>query len=176
MRSIHAIFAAALLVFGIVVAALLGLGSCSSSDPKSLTDDGYAALGKGENKSAAESFERALAQIGTNANDPSFLRASLGRCVALAKIDPVRARTEFIALAKAQPGKVREDDFTLVGSALLVAGSPKALLEAIDLLKTGEEFYPGSAKVKDFKERVIADSKRSQDPEAVRKLKSFGYL
>jgi hypothetical protein len=176
MRSIHAVFAAALLVLGIVASALLGLGSCSSSDPKSMTDEGRHALGKGEYKAAVASFEGALEKIGANADDPSFLNASLGRCEALARLDPPRARTEFVALAKAHPTKVREEDFTLVGSALLVAGTSAALSEAIDLLATGEKIYPGSAKVTAFKERVIADSKRSADPEHVRKLKSMGYM
>src|SRR6185503_315197 len=76
----------------IVVAGLIvvGLTACSK-DPKSLTDSGSAHLGKGENKAALADFEDALAKIGSDTASPLYLRAAIGKCEALARIDPKRA-------------------------------------------------------------------------------------
>jgi hypothetical protein len=159
----------------IAIVALALFASCSGSNPKELTDAGYAALGRGENTAAVAHFDEALAKIG-NANDASYLRAQLGRCQALAKVDPVKTKTDFLALAKSQPSRISDKDFKMVGEFLLSANTSQARLEAIDLLVAGEKMFPESTDVTAFKQRVIDDSHRTADAASLSRLRGLGYI
>jgi hypothetical protein len=146
--------------------ALLGCGS----NPKELTDKGAAALGSGDARTALECFDGALKAMG--ANDPDFLRASMGHCEALARLDPKRARDEFLSLARSQPGRLREQDYSLIADELV---KTHATAEAIDVMDAGVKAFPESPQMQILKQRVVEASKKSKDPAALGKLKGLGY-
>ncbi|MCY2958798.1 MAG: hypothetical protein NTY35_01435 [Planctomycetota bacterium] len=150
--------------------ALLFLAACGGSDPKSLSSEGYAALGKGDAKSALTKFDAALQ--GLEATHPEYLRASLGRCEALARTDGAGAKAAFLDLAKKLPAKVGEGDYGLVCSAMLQGGFT---LDAIDVMDAGNKRFPTSAKMKATHDAVVAAANREATPEALKKLDSLGY-
>lgn len=150
--------------------ALLFLAACGGSDPKSLTSEGYTALGKGDAKAALSKFDAALS--GLEATHPEYLRAALGRCEALARTDGAGAKKAFLDLVAKVPDKVREDDYGLVCSAMLQGGFT---LDAIDVMDSGNKRFPTSAKMKATKDAVVAAANREATPEALRKLDSLGY-
>jgi hypothetical protein len=149
----------------------LFVAAACSDDPKSLTNDGQAALNSGDARGAVTAFEKALAKM--DASNPDFLRAAVGRCQALARIDGKKAKDEFLALAKAQPGKVLDVDFHIVVSEFVNAGN---FLDAIDVMKTGIDLFPQSKKMVEIKEAVVAASKKMGDPAVLSKLKGLGYI
>ena len=146
------------------------LAACGGSDPKALTDAGSAALNSGDAKAALSSFDRALA--GMTAQDPSFLRASIGRCQALARIDPARAQADFLELARAQPERVREPEFVAVASELAARGS---IGPATAVAEEGMKRYPGSPAMTALRDRIGDAAKQADDPESLKKLKGLGY-
>lgn len=154
---------------------LVALAACSK-DAKSLTDSGYASLGKGDSKGALSEFEAALPKIDATANADLYRRAAIGRCEALARIDPKRARTEFVALVKAQPGRIVEGDLTAIVHGMTRARTPEALKEAIELLDAAKTMYPDSPKLDDIAKVVVAEATRANDPVAIERLKSMGYV
>lgn len=150
--------------------ALLLLAACGGSDSKALTSEGYAALGKGDAKAALSSFDAALAEM--SADHAEYARASLGRCQALAKSDGAAARQAFLDLAAKAPGSVREDDYGLICSRLLNGGFR---MDAMDIIKAGDERYPTSAKMKETRDAVIEAAEREALPEELQKLATLGY-
>ena len=154
-----------------LAALLCLLAACGGGDPKEATDRGQAALGSGDGKSALESFEAALACLAPG--DPDWLRASVGRCQALARLDPARAKTEFLALARAHPGTVGEQDFAIVVGDLIAHGG---ILEAIDVVEAGSARFPESPRMLALREQVVAASQRARDPGAMQRLKGLGYV
>jgi hypothetical protein len=144
--------------------------SCADSDPRSLTDKGSAALGSGDARSAIESFDAALKHMG--AANPDFLRASLGRCRALASQNPRQAKDDFLALARSTPGKLQEQDYSAVASELVKKG---AVTEAVEVMDAGLKAFPESPKMQILKQQVVEASKKSNDPAALKKLKGLGY-
>jgi hypothetical protein len=163
-------FLAAFLVSGGIAVTLLA-GGCGGHDPRALTSEGYAALGKGDTAGALSKFDEALE--GLDPKHDQYLRATLGRCEALAKTDPARAKSSFFQATMAQPEKVREDDYSLICSALLQAC---ATIDAIDVMKAGHDRFPESPKMIAMVEAVKSAAKREKTSEAVEKLKSMGYL
>ena len=158
-------------VLTIVVLAALLLGSCAPSDPKTLTDEGASALGAGDAAKAQESFEAAL--TGIDPSHPEWLRASIGRCQALARRDGPAAKKAFLELATAHPSRVNEQDFSLVVSELV---QHDAIVEAIDVMDAGVKLYPESPAMQTIKEKVLAASSKSKDAGALEKLKGLGYV
>lgn len=146
------------------------LAACGSTDPKALTDAGTAALNSGDAKGAIASFDRALA--GMTANDPDFLRASIGRCQALARTDPVRAQGDFLELARAQPARVREPEFVAVASELASRGS---IGPATAVAEEGMKRYPESPAMSALRDSIGDAAKKANDPESLKKLKGLGY-
>jgi hypothetical protein len=153
---------------------LIGLAACSG-DAKSLTEDGNAALGSGDNKAALADFEKALDKIGTDTKSSQYLQASLGRCKALAHVDPNKAATEFIALAKAEKGRILEGDVSLIAYELLRAGTNDSRMRAIDVMVAGNELFPESTKLKGIGNEVMAAAERAKDPESIKRLNGLGY-
>lgn len=150
--------------------ALLFLAACGSSDPKTLTSEGHAALGKGDAATALEKFDAALAKM--NPKDAEYARADLGRCQALAKSDGAAARKAFFEYVARNGTKVREDDYGLVCSDLLQGGFT---LDAIDIMDAGQKRFPESPRMIATKEAVVAAAKREKTPDALKKLESLGY-
>ncbi len=149
---------------------LLLLAACGGSDSKALTSAGYAALGKGDAKAALANFDSAL--TGMEASNSEYIRASLGRCAALARMDGANATKSFLELAAKVPEKVREDDYGLVCSALLQGGFR---MDAMDVMKAGDDRFPTSAKMKATSAAVVAATQREALPAELQKLDSLGY-
>jgi hypothetical protein len=160
------------LLYSLLCALPLLLASCSSSDPKSMSDAGYAALNKGDAKSALSSFDEALKELGTNTSDPVYLKAALGRCQALAKMGDKRTKDEFLALARARPTQVQVGDFSIVASELC---NKHEHMVAIDILEAGKKMFPESPKIHELAKVVVASAKNAGDEAALNKLKGLGY-
>ncbi|MFN0244351.1 MAG: hypothetical protein ACKVWV_15800 [Planctomycetota bacterium] len=153
------------------VGVLCLLAACSgSSDPKALTDQGAAALTSGDARAAAQHFEDALKHM--DAKHPDFLRASMGRCQALARQDAKRAKTDFLALAKTHSNRVREPDFGLIVGELVKKG---ALAEATEVVTAGMTMFPESPKMAELRDKVGDAAKASSDPDSMKALKGLGY-
>ncbi len=149
---------------------LLAAVACGKSDPKTLTDEGAKALNSGDATKAVAAFDEALASMGPEHAD--FLRASVGRCEALARTDPPRAKTDFLALAKAQEARVREQDFAAVANELVRRG---AVAPAAEIAEAGLKRFPDSKAMLALRDTVGDAAKKSSDPEALKKLKGLGY-
>lgn len=155
----------------LTVSLLCLTAACSgSSDPKALTDQGQAALTSGDARGAAQHFEDALKHM--NAAHPDFLRASMGRCQALARQDPKRAKDDFLALAKQHSDRVKDADFGLITGELVKKG---AIVEATEVVTAGMKMFPESPKMVVLRDQVGDAAKKSADPEAMKQLKGLGY-
>ncbi len=146
------------------------IASCGGSDPKALTDAGSTALNSGDAHGAVASFDRALEHMDTA--NPDYLRASVGRCQALARIDPKRAEGDFLALAQAQPSRVREPDFTVVATELV---RQHAIASAVAVAEAGMRSFADSPSMKTLRDLVGDAAKKASDPEALKRLKGLGY-
>jgi len=149
----------------------LFVAAACSDDPKSLTNDGLAALNSGNAKGAVTAFEKALVKM--DASNPDYLRAAVGRCQALARIDGKKAKDQFLALAKAQSGRVLDQDFHIVVSEFVNSGQ---FLDGIDVMQAGIVLFPSSKKMVEIKDAVVAASKKAGDPAVLSKLKGLGYI
>lgn len=166
MRTLHSILA---------IAALLLAAACSPSgtEIKEATDQGYASLNKGDAKSALDGFEGALGRIGGSTAHPDYLRAALGRCQALARLGDVRAKGEFLALAKTMPGKVQVVDFTRIAGELNHKGQTT---DAVEVLGEGTHQYPNSKdKFADVAKAIRESAKAKGDEKALSGLSGLGY-
>jgi hypothetical protein len=150
---------------------LLGLSACSGGDPKELSDQASSALATGDDRRALEGFEKALASL--MPGDPAWLRASLGRCQALARLDPPAAKKAFLELARAHSAKVEVVDFGMIVGELVRKG---AMIEAIDVMDAGIKLYPESPEMTSIRAQVMEASSKTQDPAAMQKLKGLGYV
>ncbi len=151
-----------------ILGCLLAL-ACGSSDPRALTDSGAVALNSGKAKQALADFDAALGHM--DAGHPDFLRASVGRCQALARTDATRAQTEFLALAKSSD-RVGAQDYATVALDLVQSN---AIGPAAAIAEAGMKRYPNSAEMKTLRDRVGDAAKKSNDPEAMKKLQGLGY-
>ncbi|MFN0007612.1 MAG: hypothetical protein ACKVXR_06865 [Planctomycetota bacterium] len=149
---------------------LCSLAACGSDDPKALTAAGTKALNSGDAKEAVSNFDRALAQM--DAGNPDFLRASIGRCLALARIDPERAQSDFLALAQSQPARVQEPEYVAVASELAEKG---AIGPATAIAEAGMKRYPESPAMIALRDTIGDAAKKAGDPESLKKLKGLGY-
>lgn len=150
--------------------ALLFLAACGGSDPKALTGEGYAALGKGDAKSALAKFDEALEGMATT--DSEYFRAAVGRCQAQAKTDGPSAKKSMADLVAKLPSKVDEDIYSLICANLLQGGFT---VEAVEVMHDGNQRFKGSKKMKDTLDAVMNAAKREKTPDALKKLESLGY-
>ncbi len=155
----------------LLLCALLVLPACSETDPKVLTDDGTAALGSGDSAAAAKSFEAALAHM--DSKHPDFLRASMGRCQALARQNPMEAKQSFLDLARQHPTLVKEADYGTIIRALV---QNRAASEAVGIVEAGMKAYPSSTSMAAIRDEVGDAVKASSDPAALDTLKGLGYV
>ena len=146
------------------------IAACGGSDPKALTNEGTAALNSGDAPKAVAAFDRALEHM--DAKQPDYLRAAVGRCQALARIEPERAKVDFLALANDPAVKVAEADFTAVATELVRRG---ALPQATSLAEAGLKRFPESAAMKSLRDLVGDAAQKSKDPAALERLKGLGY-
>jgi hypothetical protein len=144
--------------------------SCGSSDPKRLTDAGSAALNSGDAKGAVADFDRALEHM--DASHPDYLRACVTRCQALARIDPTRAKDDFLALARSPSARVRDSDFVAVSTELF---RRNAISSAIEIAEVGMKSFPESPAMKTLRDTFGDAAKKANDPAALERLKGLGY-
>jgi len=152
---------------------LLLLPACSSSDPRTLVDEGSKALNSGQYAEAAKSYEKALAAIGEDSKNPDWKRAKLGLFKAQAHVDPAKARDGFLQFAAAAPSTVKDDDYNLIASEL---GAAKNLKEAIAVLEAGTKAYPESVHLDALGEDLAKRAQESGDEGALDSLKGLGYV
>jgi len=150
----------------------LGLAACSgSSDPTELTDQGYAALGKGDYPAAMEAFKDALAKL--QPSDPGFVRAKMGEIEAWIRADANKAHDEFLELARSHPEEVGSREYGTVANKMVAA---QQFMTAIDVLDAGIKAHAEDPKLKATMDEVKAAAQKAGDPEAIKKLQSLGYL
>lgn len=149
---------------------ICSFAACGSDDPKALTAAGTKALNSGDAKGAISSFDRALAQM--DAGDPDFRRASIGRCLALARIEPERVPADFLELAQSQPSRVGEPEYIAVASELAERGS---IGPATAIAEAGLKRYPDSVAMTVLRDTIGDAAKKAGDPESLKKLKGLGY-
>ena len=140
-----------------------------ASDPNQMTNDASAALTSGKYSEALQGFDAVLGQI--DASHPSYMRAKMGSIEAQIHIEAGKAKTDFLAFAAANKGKVTEKDYRSVGSKMTGAGK---YLEAIAVLDAGiQEFGKSDALMKTI-EAVKKES--ANDAAAQSALAGLGYL
>lgn len=159
----------------LAIAALLLAAACapSGAEIKESTDEGYASLNKGDAKSALDGFEGALGRIGGSTTHPDYLRAALGRCRALARLGDVRAKGEFLALAKQMPGKVQVIDYTTIAGELNHKGQTP---DAVEVIEVGTLQHPTSKdKFAEVAKAIRESATAKGDSASLAKLKGLGY-
>jgi hypothetical protein len=145
--------------------------SCGDSDPKELTSAALVSIGSGDWDAGLAGFEKALEHM--DPSNPEYMRASIGRCRALARLDPARGKAEFLKLADAQKSRIEAQDFHQVVSEFVAR---RDFMPAIDLMESAKVMFPGSPKFKEMAESVVKASKTAGDTRALDRLKSLGYL
>lgn len=153
--------------------SLFLLPACGASDPRALADEGSTALNSGDYQKAAGLYEKALAALGDDPSNPDWMRCKLGWVQAEARIDGGRAKDEFLKLAAANPSRVTDKEFNLVGSRLGDAGK---LEEAIAVLKAGMEANPESVHLQALMKDLGDRAKSAGSAGALDSLKGLGYV
>jgi hypothetical protein len=153
------------------VFALVCLAACSSSDPKVLTAEAGQALAAGDAAGAVAKYERAIERL--DKQSVEFLRASMGRFQALARIEPTRTAREFKAFQAAQAGRVQDADFQTVIDELIAKG---AFTPATELLELGQLTFRDSPLIAQLVQKVGKAAEQAGDKDAAAKLKGIGYV
>lgn len=155
----------------LLLPCLLLLPACGPSDPRALTDQGSSALASGDAKGARASFEQALAAL--KPGDPDFARASMGRFQALVRLEPERARDDFLAYAKAQGAAATEGQYgTMINEFL----RRERTLEAIDVMDAAVKAFPESKTLPAIRKQVEDKARSDKSPAAMQKMKGLGYI
>ena len=144
-----------------------------SSDPASLTSEGYSALASGDHAAAAKAFDDAVAAIGTDTANASYVRANLGAIQARCKSDATRAKEDFMALAAAVPDKLKAKDYSAVASRL---GEANHMTEAIALLEAGKQAFPTDEELDRLGGQLVEYAKKAGDSAATEALQGLGYV
>jgi hypothetical protein len=95
-------------------------------------------------------FEKALEHM--DPTSPEYMRASIGRCRALARLDPARGKAEFLKLADAQKSRIEFQDFHRWSST---SSCGAGLPTAVDMMESAKAMFPGSPKFK-----IMAEQRR----------------
>lgn len=149
------------------------LSSCGgSSDPRTLTSEGQAALGSGDVKEALGKFQAALEIIGDDKFHAEYLEAKMGAIEANATLDPEKARKEFLELARSLPENVDDRDYNRVATRMAEGSLP----QAIKLLEAGMEAHPESPHLAKLRDTLGQRAEQSDDPEALKALEGLGYV
>ncbi|MFT4539884.1 MAG: hypothetical protein ACI841_005092 [Planctomycetota bacterium] len=150
--------------------ALAGLAACGgSSNPAALKNEAFAAMASGDAGGSVAKFDELLEGIDKNA--PDFIEVSVGRCQALAAVDPEKCQTDFLALAGNSGNSITDKDYSAVVSHLV---SNKEFTPAIMIMHDGMKRFPESPNMQKLLESVTAAS--SKDPAAKSLMGGLGYL
>ncbi|MSR63777.1 MAG: hypothetical protein EXS08_15230 [Planctomycetes bacterium] len=156
----------------ILVLALAFVPACSSSDPRVLTDEGAKAWGSGKWEESAKSYEKALAELGSDTTNPEWKRAKIGLMQAHTRTDAAKARTEFVEFAKAHPTQLSEENVNTIASRLGDAGKFE---DAGAVLKVGKEMFPNSQVLAGLGNELSRRAKESGDSGGASVLDGLGY-
>ncbi|MDZ4773046.1 MAG: hypothetical protein SGI72_07910 [Planctomycetota bacterium] len=168
MRKIHS--APLVLLFVAALSSLAFVG-CGESDPKALTDAATEAIQVRDFKGGLANFDAALAHM--DAANPQYMRASLGRCVALAHVDPAKGKEEFLKLAEALKAKLTPADVHFVVSAFVGA---RELEHATDIMERMKAMFPLSKEMQDIGNSVADAAIKAGDTKVQEKLRGLGYV
>ena len=157
----------------LLVGTLVLAASCGgSSDPAELVTSGERALGTRDLSTAQGHFEDALAAIGEDTSHALYLRAKLGSIEARSASDPDGAKNDLIALSRAMPGKVTDNDFNRIANQM----GAKELTAAVAVLAEGMELYPDSEHLDKLAKRLQAQAESSGNAGALDALAGLGYV
>jgi len=156
----------------ILVLALALVPACGSSDPRELTDEGAKAWVAGKWEDSAKSYEKALEVLGSDTANPEWKRAKIGLIQAHTRTDAVKAKSEFLEFAKANPTQVTGDTFHAIVTRLGEAGK---LDEAVAVLTVGKEMFPEAKQLDELGNNLVEMAKSSGASGAADDLKSLGY-
>lgn len=154
----------------IVALAVGGFAGCGGSDAKSLTDAGTVALQSGDYARSVRDFDDALARM--NPAHDQFLRASFGRCAALAHADPVRGTQEFLKLVEQLGTSITPQDVHFVVSAFV---SAREFVRATDIMLKVKALFPKSKEIQAIGDGVASAARRAGDKVTVDRLEGGGY-
>jgi hypothetical protein len=157
----------------LIAVPFLAVSCGGSADPKDLTNEGDKALGSDDFAGALDAYESALEAIGSDTTHPQYFAASLGSIEARTKSDPDQAIADLKALAAAAPDRVTDGDYSRIGGLL---GNNGHLLKAIDVVTLGKERFPEAVSLSKQVDLLGKKAEASDDPEAVKALKSLGYV
>lgn len=155
----------------LAVLALVFAAACSSSDPKVLTAEAGQALAAGDAPAAVEKYERAIERL--DKQSAEFLRASMGRFQALARVSPTQTAREFTAFHTAYASRVQDADFQTVVDELI---AKSAFPAATELCTLGQRSYPNSPVIAQLVQRVGKAAEKFGDKDSATKLKGIGYV
>ncbi len=148
----------------------LSLTACGGGGgPTALTDDGYAALGKGDSSTALSKFEDALETLPET--DANYMRAKMGQIQALISSDAEKAKSEFLALAQSKELGARE--YRTVGAKMT---GEKAFEEAVAVLDAGFKKFPDDATLEQMIQTVAEEAKKAGATDALNSLSGLGYI
>jgi len=157
----------------LLLALPLALAACSGpSDPKALIDEATQSLNSGDFKGAKGGFESALAALGDDKSDPSYMRAKMGWIEAEAHIDGESAKEAFLELAGTAEANFQPKDYIKVGSIL---SSAKNYTPAVYVVDAGVKAFPDDEKLQKVIEKLQADVAAADDPAATAALDGLGY-
>jgi hypothetical protein len=145
--------------------------ACGSETPEELTASAQVSIAAGDWQKGLAGFEKALEKL--TPADAQYMQASLGRCRALARLEPAKGKSEFLKLAEAQKSKVEFQDFHLMVGDFLYK---REFLTAIDMMESAKAMYPGAPKFKEMADSVVKASKAAGDSRALDRLRTLGYL
>jgi tetratricopeptide (TPR) repeat protein len=158
----------------LLASAVLLLAACGGArNPAELTDQGYQSLRSGDHQAALESFEQAIAAYGHDTAHSGWLRAKLGAIEALTHTDAARAKDEFLKLAAANPSRVTDKEFSLIGGLLGDAGK---LDEAIEVVKAGIDAHQESRQLEALVVKLGKMAETSGSAGQLDALKGLGYV
>jgi predicted Zn-dependent protease len=158
----------------LALSLLLLLPACGGArNPAELTDQGYQSLRSGDHQAALASFEEAIAAYGHDTVHSGWLRAKLGAIEALTHTDPARAKEEFLKLAAANPGRLTDKEFSLIGGLL---GDQGKLGEATDVLKAGIAAHPESPQLQALLAKLGKMAEASGSADQLDALRGLGYV
>jgi tetratricopeptide (TPR) repeat protein len=152
-------------------ALTLALAACGGSiDPAQATDDGYAALGRGDAAVALDHFAQALSVM--DSAEPGYARARMGEVEAKALLTPKASAGSFLDWAASSPGQVAAADHHKVGLLLARVGD---IDSAIDVLSKGRERFPDDAKIDAALRSMESAAAERGDERVLARLAGLGY-
>ena len=158
-------FIAAILLLPMLIA-------CGPADPTALISEGHRALSSSDSATAQAKFTEALTVL--HSGDAQFVEAKLGLVEARIRGEPKQAGLDFLALVDTSPSQMGEKEFVYIAGQMVSAHKHS---EAIDLITAGiKRSGPKSPKLMLLIERIKKEAVVDNDTEAIKKLKTVGYL